>query len=243
MLSKDERERLRGLSKEHAENIGLHILAAYTLEGNDPDRALAHAKWAAKQASRVDIARETLAMIAYRQGDYKLALREFQTAFRMNGYLDYLPFMADCERGLGKPKKAIELCMGDDAKHLTGEAKAEMFLVLSACVPWPISSCGIRPLRSCPSSCMPRALQANTVCAPLRPSSTSSRNRDAVTRPWRWMSSLTISRIAMPTSNRMRPTMTSWWTTTSRIFPRICRPSWVSPQMTPSMRRSTMRMV
>ena len=129
MLSKDERERLRGLSKEHAENIGLHILAAYTLEGNDPDRALAHAKWAAKQASRVDIARETLAMIAYRQGDYKLALREFQTAFRMNGYLDYLPFMADCERGLGKPKKAIELCMGDDAKHLTGEAKAEMFLV------------------------------------------------------------------------------------------------------------------
>lgn len=47
----------------------------------------------------------------------------------MNGYLDYLPFMADCERGLGKPKKAIELCMGDDAKHLTGEAKAEMFLV------------------------------------------------------------------------------------------------------------------
>lgn len=37
--------------------------------------------------------------------------------------------MADCERGLGKPKKAIELCMGDDAKHLTGEAKAEMFLV------------------------------------------------------------------------------------------------------------------
>ena len=101
----------------------MHILAAYTLEGNDPDRALAHAKWAAKQASRVDIARETLAMIAYRQGDYKLALREFQTAFRMNGYLDYLPFMADCERGLGK------LCMGDDAKHLTGEAKAEMFLV------------------------------------------------------------------------------------------------------------------
>lgn len=129
MLSKDERERLRGLSKEHAENIGLHILAAYTLEANDPQAALAHAQWAAKQASRVDIARETLAMVAYRQGDYKLALREFQTAFRMNGYLDYLPFMADCERGLGKPKKAIELCLSDNAKQLTGEAKAEMFLV------------------------------------------------------------------------------------------------------------------
>lgn len=129
MLSKDERERLRGLSKEHAENIGLHILAAYTLEADDPQAALAHAKWAAKQASRVDIARETLAMVAYRQGDYKLALREFQTAFRMNGYLDYLPFMADCERGLDKPKKAVEIALSDNAKQLTGEAKAEMFLV------------------------------------------------------------------------------------------------------------------
>ena len=129
MLSKDERERLRGLSKEHAENIGLHILAAYTLEADDPKAALEHAKWVAKQASRIDFARETLAMVAYRNGDYKLALREFRTAFRMNGYLDYLPFMADCERGLEQPKKAIDIALSDDAKHLTGEPKAEMFLV------------------------------------------------------------------------------------------------------------------
>ena len=129
MLSKDERERLRGLSKEHAENIGLHILAAYAQEETDPENALAHAKWAAKQASRIDIARETLAFIAYRQGDYKLAMREFRTAYRMNGFLDYLPFIADCERGVGNPKKAIELAMSDDAKYLRGEAKAEMFLV------------------------------------------------------------------------------------------------------------------
>ena len=42
MLSTDDRERLRGLSKEHAENIGLHILAAYTLEERDPELALEH---------------------------------------------------------------------------------------------------------------------------------------------------------------------------------------------------------
>lgn len=129
MLSKDERERLRGLSKEHAENIGLHILAAFAQEEHDPENALEHAKWAAKQASRIDYARETLAFIAYRQGDYKLAMREFRTAYRMNGYPDYLPFIADCERGLGNPKKAIELATSDDAKYLRGEAKAEMFLV------------------------------------------------------------------------------------------------------------------
>lgn len=129
MLSTDDRERLRGLSKEHAENIGLHILAAYTLEERDPELALEHAKWVAHQASRIDFARETLAFVAYRQGDYKLALREFRTAFRMNGFLDYLPFIADCERGMGEPKKAIETAMSDDAKYLRGESKAEIFLV------------------------------------------------------------------------------------------------------------------
>ncbi|WP_291526713.1 tetratricopeptide repeat protein [Bifidobacterium sp. UBA744] len=129
MLSKDEKERLRGLSKEHAENIGLHMLAAYSLEESDPALALEHAKWIAHQASRIDMARETLAFIAYRQGNYKLALREFRTAFRMNGYLDYLPFIADCERGTGNPKKAVEVATGDEAKQLRGESKAEMFLV------------------------------------------------------------------------------------------------------------------
>ena len=129
MLSRDERERLRGLSKEHAENIGLHILAAFALEEDDPQAALEHATWVAKQASRVDFARETLAFIAYRQGDYRLALREFRTAYRMNGFADYLPFIADCERGIGEAKKAMEVALSDDAKRVTGEAKAELFLV------------------------------------------------------------------------------------------------------------------
>ena len=129
MLSRDERERLRGLSKEHAENIGLHILAAFALEEDEPQAALDHATWVAKQASRVDFARETLAFIAYRQGDYHLALREFRTAYRMNGFADYLPFIADCERGIGEAKKAIEVALSDDAKRVTGESKAELFLV------------------------------------------------------------------------------------------------------------------
>ena len=129
MLSKESRERLRGLSKEHSENIGLHILAAYALEEEDPKLALEHAQWAAKQASRIDFSRETLAFIAYRQGDYKLAAREFRTAMRMNGYLDYLPFIADCERGMGNLDKALEICMSDDAKSVVGEVKAELFLV------------------------------------------------------------------------------------------------------------------
>jgi hypothetical protein len=131
MLSKDEKLRLRSLSKEHAENIGLHILAAYALEETEPEQALEHAKWVARQASRVDIARETLALISYRAGDYKTALREFRTAMRMNGQTDYLPFIADSERGLGNPKKTIEIALSDEAKELEGDAKAEMLLVFA----------------------------------------------------------------------------------------------------------------
>ncbi len=129
MLSKDDKLRLRGLSKEHSENIGLHILAAYELEEEEPQRALAHARWVARQASRIDLARETLALIAYRQGKYRLAVREFRTAMRMNGFPDYMPFIADCERGLGNPEKAIEIAKSPEASRLTGESKAEMLLV------------------------------------------------------------------------------------------------------------------
>lgn len=131
MLSSDDKRRLRGLSKEHAENIGLHMLAAYTLEESDPQLSLAHAKWVAHQASRVDIARETLGLISYHQGDWKTANRELRTAYRMNGQSDYLPLIADCERGLGHPEKAIEIALSDDAKKLTGEAKAEMMIVFA----------------------------------------------------------------------------------------------------------------
>ena len=131
MLSPDDKQRLRGLSKEHAENIGLHILAAYTLEQTDPAAALEHARWVAKQASRVDIARETLGFIAYRQGEYALAERELRTAMRMNGELDYLPFIADCERGLGNPDKAIEVALSEEATHLKGEPKFELMLVFA----------------------------------------------------------------------------------------------------------------
>lgn len=131
MLSAEDKARLRGLSKEHAENIGLHMLAAYFLEDEDQQWALEHAKWIAHQASRVELARETLGLIAYRAGDYKLAARELRTALRMNGEIDYLPFIADCERGLRKPEKAIEIGNSEMAQKLRGPEKAEMMLVMA----------------------------------------------------------------------------------------------------------------
>ena len=130
MLSSSDKDALRSLSREHAENVGLHILAAYELEGEDLPLALEHAKWAASNASRIDIARECLALMAYRSQDFKTALKEFLTVRRLNGESDWVPFIADCYRGLGEPEKAIET-IRRESRDASAESKLEMMLVMA----------------------------------------------------------------------------------------------------------------
>lgn len=130
MLSSWDKDALRSLSREHAENVGLHILAAYGLEGEDLRAAMEHARWAASNASRIDIARECLALIAYRSQDYKLALKEFLTVRRLNGESDWVPLIADCYRGLGRPEKAIEIIKKESLKA-SPETKLEMMMVMA----------------------------------------------------------------------------------------------------------------
>ncbi|MBR4399964.1 MAG: helicase, partial [Aeriscardovia sp.] len=130
MLSPSDKDALRSLSREHAENVGLHILAAYELEGQDLPLAVEHAKWAASNASRIDIARECLALMAYRSQDYKTALKEFLTVRRLNGESDWAPFIADCYRGLEEPEKALEV-IRKESRKASPEAKLEMMIVMA----------------------------------------------------------------------------------------------------------------
>ena len=44
---------------------------------------------------------------AYAAGKFAEALSEFRAARRMNGQQHYAPMMADCERALGRPEKAL----------------------------------------------------------------------------------------------------------------------------------------
>ena len=57
MLNRDARARLRGLSKENAEFVGLHLIAAGQLVDTDPELAYKHAQEALKRGGRVDIVR------------------------------------------------------------------------------------------------------------------------------------------------------------------------------------------
>jgi hypothetical protein len=49
----------------------------------------------------------------------------------MSGSDDYLPVIADCERGLGHPERALEIAGSAEAARLNGAARVEMRIVSS----------------------------------------------------------------------------------------------------------------
>jgi len=125
------RARLRTLSKENAEDVGRHLIMAGNLLDSDPELAYRHASVAAARGGRVDVVREAAAVTAYATGRYAEALREFRTVRRLNGSSEHLPLMADCERGLGRPERAIALSQEPDAKTLSPSGRIELAIVVA----------------------------------------------------------------------------------------------------------------
>lgn len=123
---------LRTLSKENAEGVARHLLAvSECLENEDFDRGLAHAQTAVRRAGRVPIVREMLGVVHYRRGEWAKALSEFRTARRMSGSHHLLPLIADTERGLGRPERAIELGQSREVGTLAAAERMELAVVLS----------------------------------------------------------------------------------------------------------------
>jgi len=100
---------LKALTKENAEWVAGHLVMASRVVDEDPERAHRHALAAARRAGRIPVVRETVGITAYLLGDFALALRELRTYRRLSGSNDQVPMMVDCERGLGRPGKALEL--------------------------------------------------------------------------------------------------------------------------------------
>lgn len=130
-LSKDARARLRGLSKDNADGVGAHLVMAGRLLETDPEQAYLHAQAAVRRAGRIDVVREAAGIAAYRTGRYAEALRELRTVRRLNGSSEHLPLMADAERGLGRPERAIALAQSEEAATLDSEARTELAIVVS----------------------------------------------------------------------------------------------------------------
>ncbi|KQB85670.1 hypothetical protein Cocul_00818 [Corynebacterium oculi] len=122
---------LKVLSKQNAESVAKHMIMAATLMDEDPELALRHARAAKNRAGRVAVARETNGIAAYRAGEWKEALSELRAARRMSGGPGLLALMADCERGLGRPLKALEIGRSEEAAQLDKESAIELGIVLA----------------------------------------------------------------------------------------------------------------
>jgi hypothetical protein len=97
----------------------------------DPETAWQHAMAARARGSRLAVVREAAGLAAYRSGRYADALAELRTVRRITGGNEHLPVMADCERGLGRPERALALAASPEAATLPVEQRVELAIVVS----------------------------------------------------------------------------------------------------------------
>jgi tetratricopeptide (TPR) repeat protein len=122
---------LRTLSADNAEWVARHLVMLGRTFETDPDLAWRHAQAAVSRAGRVPSVREAAGLAAYRVGEYAKALTELRAARRMSGSDLQLPVIADCERGLGRAAKALEIAGSPEAARLPTGQRIEMRIVAS----------------------------------------------------------------------------------------------------------------
>lgn len=130
-LDPDVRKELLTLAKDTADLVARHLVMAGRLMDEEPQLALAHARAARALGGRVGAVREANGLVAYVAGEWAESLSELRAARRITGAPDHLAVMADCERALGRPDKA--LAMADDAEvgRLAPAARLELLIVCS----------------------------------------------------------------------------------------------------------------
>ncbi len=125
------RRDLRSLTPPTAERVARHLVAAAMNVDGDPATALAHARAARGLAARIASVREAAGLAAYHAGEYSEAIAELRAARRIDGSPRHLPVIADAERGLGRPERALALAADAGAAQLDNAARVELAIVLS----------------------------------------------------------------------------------------------------------------
>ena len=125
------RAALGSLSKDVSDEVAGHLAAAQRLWPEDPDVAVQHALRARDRARRVAAVREAVGLLLYTVTRFEEALPELRAARRMSGRDDLLPVVADCERGVGRPEKALDVLAGTPLETLPPAVQVEAALVAS----------------------------------------------------------------------------------------------------------------
>ncbi|WP_256339853.1 MULTISPECIES: hypothetical protein [unclassified Streptomyces] len=128
-IDKDVRQELQSLPKTLAEDVAKNLVMVARLIDEEPERAYGYSRVALRLASRVAAVREAAGFAAYANQKYSEALAEFRAARRMTGTVDLWPMMADCERGLGRPEKALDMAGAPEVQKLDKAGQVEMRLV------------------------------------------------------------------------------------------------------------------
>ncbi|MGA8112950.1 MAG: tetratricopeptide repeat protein [Actinocatenispora sp.] len=128
-MDRDARAELRSLSKTVADTVARRLVAAGELLNVDPELSLGHALAARRAASRVAAVREAVGLAAYQCGQWQLAISELRAYHRMTGRQTHLAVLADCERGLGRPERAVDMWRRADENTLGAGEWAELLIV------------------------------------------------------------------------------------------------------------------
>lgn len=128
-LDRSVRAELRTLARPVAEMVARRLVAVGMLLDADPDLALSHAIAARRVASRVAVVREAVGLAAYRAGQWQTALSEIRTYQRMTGRKAHVAVLADCERGLGRPERAVDLYRATRREELAPDEASELLIV------------------------------------------------------------------------------------------------------------------
>jgi tetratricopeptide (TPR) repeat protein len=130
-LDKHARQALQSLPEKLADKVARHLVMAGSLIGEDPETAHQHALAARARATRTGLVREACGETAYACGKWAEALSEFRAARRMTGGYIYAPMMADCERALKRPDKAIAYDTTEIRSQLDDAGQIELSIVVA----------------------------------------------------------------------------------------------------------------
>ncbi|MEU1544069.1 hypothetical protein ABZ461_39530 [Actinacidiphila glaucinigra] len=123
------RQELMSLPKTLAEDVARNLVMVARLLDEDADLAYGYSRVALRLASRVAAVREAAGFASYATERYAEALAEFRACRRMTGTVDLWPVMADCERGMGRPERALEMAGASEVHKLDRAGQVEMRLV------------------------------------------------------------------------------------------------------------------
>ena len=128
-LDRATQHQIKTLEDNSATWVARHLVMAGRLIDDEPELAFQHALAASRRGGRLAAVREAVGLTAYSAGHYGEALREFRTYRRISGSNTHLPVMADCERGLGRPDRALDMARSEEAKDLDAPGKVELAIV------------------------------------------------------------------------------------------------------------------